>query len=137
MYDKGKIIIGIVLFLVIILSPLWYNAFTGKAGYVPELKLPADAKQCVEDTRYMKANHVDLLSRWRESTVREGIRTYTARDGKTYTISLTGTCMGCHADKAQFCDRCHDYAGVRSPNCWECHNVPKAAAAEPGQERGL
>ena len=128
MYDKGKIVTGIIVFLIIILCPLWYNAVTGKAGYVPELKVPTDAKQCVEDKAYMRASHMGLLNRWREVAVREGIRTYEAHDGKTYTISLTGTCLGCHSDKAEFCDRCHEYAGVKSPNCWDCHNIPKAAA---------
>ncbi len=126
MYDKGKIIAGIIIFLVIILSPLWYNAFTGKAGYMPELKKPVDAKECIENTAYMKANHTDLLNDWKEVVVRKGIRTYKAGNGKTYTISLTGTCMSCHTNKAEFCDRCHDYAGAK-PFCWDCHNVPKTA----------
>ena len=130
MCGKGKIITGIVVFLIIVLAPLWYNAFTGKASYVPDLKLPADEKQCVEDTQFMKANHMDLLNTWRESAVRKGIRSYKAHDGKVYTISLTGTCLKCHADKEKFCDRCHDYAGVKSPGCWDCHNVPKVATAQ-------
>jgi hypothetical protein len=133
MYDKGKIIASTILFLIIVLSPLWYNAFTGKASYVPDLKLPSEAKQCVEDTRFMKANHMDLLNTWRENAVRKGIRSYKAHDGKVYAISLTGTCLNCHSDKEKFCDRCHDYVGVRPPNCWDCHNVPKVAAAQPGK----
>ncbi len=40
---------------------------------------------------------------------------------------LTGTCLtGCHTNKADFCDRCHNYAGV-SVYCWECHVDPKLA----------
>ena len=41
-----------------------------------------------------------------------------------YDISLAGTCMKCHSNKAEFCDRCHDYAGV-SPDCWSCHVAPQ------------
>ncbi len=44
--------------------------------------------------------------------------------GMEYQKSLTGTCMKCHANKADFCDTCHNYLGV-SPTCWDCHNFPK------------
>jgi hypothetical protein len=124
MFDKLKIIIGIVAFLVIILSPFWYNNLTGKADYVPNLKIITDAKQCVENTSYIKSNHTDLLNKWKESVVRNGVRVYKAGDGKTHLISLTGTCLNCHSNKTQFCDRCHDYAGVK-PQCWDCHVAPR------------
>jgi hypothetical protein len=123
MYDAGKIITGIILFLVMMFSPLWYNALTGRAGYVPDLKISTDVKQCVEDSRYMKTRHMDLLNYWKKAVVRKGVRSYTGHDGKIYTISLTGTCIGCHSNKAEFCDRCHDYTGVK-PLCWNCHNIP-------------
>jgi hypothetical protein len=42
-------------------------------------------------------------------------------------MSLTGTCLtGCHTNKAEFCDRCHNYAAV-SVYCWDCHVDPKLA----------
>jgi hypothetical protein len=126
MYDAAKILAGILVFLAILLSPVWYNAMTGKAAYVPALDKGTDAKQCVEETGFMRANHMDLLNDWKETVVREGARTYTAKDGRTFTMSLTGTCMKCHTKKEQFCDRCHDYTGVK-PYCWECHNYQKAA----------
>jgi len=81
-YDTWKIIGGIVIFLIVVLSPLWYNAFTGRASYVPELKLPADEKQCVESAPYMRVNHIELLNLWKETVVRTGERTYKAGDGK-------------------------------------------------------
>jgi hypothetical protein len=56
--------------------------------------------------------------------VRDGIHTYVASDGTEYEISLTDTCLSCHSDKEEFCDTCHEYAGI-SPNCWDCHNVPE------------
>ncbi|MGD8893899.1 MAG: menaquinol oxidoreductase, partial [Desulfobacterales bacterium] len=34
------------------------------------------------------------------------------------------TCLDCHEEKAEFCDKCHNYASV-SPYCWECHIDPK------------
>jgi len=123
MFDKLKIILGIIVFLVIVLGPFWYNSLTGKAHYIPNLKIASDTKQCIENTRYMKSGHTDLLDRWKESVVRKNERLYKADDGKTYLISLTGTCLKCHSNKAQFCDRCHDYAGVK-PQCWDCHITP-------------
>ena len=35
-----------------------------------------------------------------------------------------GSCMSCHSNKDEFCDRCHDYLAVK-PYCWECHVEPK------------
>lgn len=132
MYDKIKIIAGIIIFLIVMLTPFWYNSLTGKAAYVPQLKIGTDARQCVENTSYMKSNHSDLLNKWKESVMREGIRVHKAGDGKLYVISLTGTCLNCHSSKAKFCDRCHDYAGAK-PQCWDCHIVPNNAGVREQQ----
>ena len=75
---------------------------------------------CVEPVATMRASHMRLLAAWRESAVRQGVRTYRAADGREFEISLAGTCLKCHRDKTKFCDRCHDYAGV-APGCWDCH----------------
>ena len=128
LYDGGKIIAGIVVFLIVASVPFWYGR--GKAVSQPDLKLDTPAierlkeKLCVEPAPYMRANHMKLLSAWRESVVREGNRSYKATDGKVYKISLTGTCLECHSNKDQFCDRCHDYAGAK-PACWNCHIIPE------------
>jgi hypothetical protein len=128
LYNRGIILAGIVLFLVAASFPFWYGR--GKAIPPPDLKLNTLAierlkeKLCVESTPYMRANHMKLLSAWRDSAVREGKRTYTAANGKVYQISLTGNCLECHSNKTQFCDRCHDYAGAK-PNCWSCHIIPE------------
>jgi len=128
LYDGGKIIAGIVVFLIVATFPLWYG--TGKSIPPPDLKLDTPAierlkeKLCVEPAPYMRSNHMKLLGAWRDGAVREGKRTYTAADGKAYKISLTGTCLECHSNKGQFCDRCHDYAGVK-PACWSCHIIPE------------
>jgi hypothetical protein len=66
---------------------------------------------------------MDLLMTWRDDVVRRNVRTWTAPNGKAYTASLSGTCLRCHANKAEFCDRCHTYAGV-TPYCWDCHVDP-------------
>lgn len=124
MFDSGKVIVGLVLFLAVASFPLWYNGATGKATAVPDLVYPTDAAVCVADSAYMRSNHMDMLNTWRDEVVREGKRIYTAPDGHKYVMSLQNTCLDCHRDKARFCDRCHDYMAV-SPYCWECHVEPK------------
>ena len=123
MYDAKKVIIGLIVFLALITSPLWYIVIGGKTTDVPEPKIVTEEKQCVEVRQYMREKHMDLLDDWKESVVREGNRTYVASGGKEYNISLTDTCMDCHSNKAEFCDLCHNYLGVE-PNCWNCHIPP-------------
>lgn len=124
MYDAGKVIIGLVIFLVLITFPIWYNVATGQATYVPELAKPAKGTACVAETAYMRSSHMDLLNTWRDRVVREGERVYTAPDGAKYNMSLSYTCLDCHSDKAGFCDKCHDYVKV-DPYCWDCHIIPQ------------
>jgi hypothetical protein len=124
MHDAGKIILGLIVFLSVVTYPIWHNAASGKAGFVPVLKTPPDKKDCIEPRQVIRVSHKDLLADWKESVVRKGMRTYLSRDMKTFTMSLSGTCMNCHRDKAEFCDRCHNYVGVE-PRCWDCHVYPK------------
>jgi len=127
LYNRGMILAGIIIFLIVVSFPFWYGK--GRAVPPPDLKLDTPAieqlreKLCVEPAPFMRASHMRLLNDWRDSVVREGKRTYTAADGKIYEISLTGTCLKCHSNKDQFCDRCHDYAGAK-PACWNCHIIP-------------
>jgi hypothetical protein len=65
-----------------------------------------------------------LLNEWRDKVVRGEDRIYVSASGKPFNISLSETCMNCHSNKAEFCDRCHDYVDV-SPYCWDCHVEPK------------
>jgi hypothetical protein len=122
-YDKGKVILGLAIFLCLASFPVWYVAASGKADYRPTPVIATSDNQCVESTQYMKEYHMQLLQKWRDESVRNGHSTYTAGDNRTYDISLTGTCLSCHSNKAEFCDSCHNYEGV-TPNCWSCHNVP-------------
>jgi len=122
MSDSGKIITGIVIFVAAITFPFWFNL--GKAAPAPELELPKDKTACVEATDYMRAQHQVLLHGWRESVVRNGDRIYFNAKGEAFEMSLQNTCIECHATKINFCDRCHNYAGV-TPFCWECHLEPE------------
>lgn len=122
MRDRALILVGLALFLVLASFPVWYNAAGGATARAPEVKRASEAG-CVEPAAVMRAAHMDLLLDWREQVVREGRRTYVAGDGRGHTVSLVGTCMRCHGGAADFCDRCHTYAGVRI-TCWDCHVDP-------------
>ena len=126
MYDGGKIITLLVIFLVLLLFPVWHQM--GKASVdVPEPELTAVAKEagkCIESKEFMKTQHMKMLDQWRNDVVRDGDRYYTSSEGKTYYKSLQVTCMECHSNKTKFCDQCHDYMGV-NPYCWDCHIAPK------------
>ena len=128
MNDKPKIIIGLIIFVAVFTFPFWYNM--GKAAPSPKPLLTKEAlaaKSCIRPAEYMKAEHMQILDKWRETVVRQGERVYVASSGKEYNMSLSSgenSCIGCHSNKTEFCDRCHDYASVR-PYCWDCHNEPK------------
>jgi hypothetical protein len=117
--------LGLAIFMGLFTFPLWYNMLIkmGKAAPAPEVVLTEKAKaakQCVMPTEFMKAEHMQLLDMWRLKAVREGTREFVNPEGKTFNASLTNTCLDCHSNKAEFCDRCHNYASVR-PYCWDCH----------------
>jgi len=125
MGDKGKILLGLAVFVILITFPFWSRVAAGEplAGR-PDLELPANETQCIEDTPFMTANHMDLLNQWRDELVRDGNPEYTSTlTGETYQKSLTKTCLSCHEDRDAFCTRCHEYADVQ-PTCWQCHTTP-------------
>ncbi len=152
MYDRGKIITGLIIGVGLFLTPFFYNA--GKAAKAPEPVLTDKAKaagECVASAAYMQKYHMQLLDDWRHTVVRDeerfydttkktwhlrlmddladapasaGERHYKPVAQKIYYKSLQLTCMDCHHNKAKFCDECHNYVGVK-PFCWECHIEPK------------
>jgi hypothetical protein len=84
--------------------------------------------KCVEDTAYMRRNHMKLLLHHRNETVHEGIRT------KKYSLK---NCINCHASSKNnsvlgtnenFCQSCHTYAAVKL-DCWDCHSSKPEQAA--------
>jgi hypothetical protein len=132
MGDKGKILAGSLLFLALVLSPVWYNAVRGGEQPKPDLA-PAKAKSaeiwngaelCVRPTDEMRKYHMTMLIEWRDLVVRQGgPREYITRDDRHTPMSLTRGCLDCHSNKSEFCDRCHLNAGV-TPKCFDCHLVP-------------
>ncbi len=130
MYDTGKIITGLIIFVILVTFPFYNNI--GKAISKPEpkvdtpeiQKLPEKERRCVEPKAFMKTEHMKLLNEWRDSVVRDGNRMYVSTDRKKFVMSLQNTCMNCHSNKKNFCDQCHNYVAVK-PYCWDCHIAPK------------
>ncbi|NTW83370.1 MAG: sulfate reduction electron transfer complex DsrMKJOP subunit DsrJ [Chlorobiaceae bacterium] len=102
-------------------------AFFRQPGHAETAKVPpapvaVDSTKCIAPTDYMRANHMQVLSSWRNSSVREGNRVYIAKNGSRFQKSLN-TCLGCHSTNRLFCFNCHMYANVK-PKCWNCHLSP-------------
>jgi hypothetical protein len=149
MSDRPVIVAGLALFLGLVTGPIWYNVAAGTSPRSPALARPSAAgvamarkgesarasetgASCVAPREFMRTSHMTLLTGWRDDVVRRGDRRYVAYDGHRYEKSLTATCFTCHDDKAQFCDRCHDYAGV-APTCTDCHVAPRRpGTGDPG-----
>ncbi len=123
MSDKGRIGAALVVFVILMTVPFWYKLVSGGKADPPTLSYPHEGGECVEDAAYMRANHMRLLTDWRDEVVRGNDRIYTASDGRRHDKSLSGTCLSCHFEKEKFCDRCHDYVGL-NPTCWNCHVDP-------------
>jgi hypothetical protein len=95
----------------------------------PEITKAVKGEQCVEDTEYMRKNHMKLLDHHRDKTVIEGVRT------KKHSLK---ECINCHASektgsvataKEDFCVSCHSYAAVKI-DCFECHSTKPQGSAK-------
>ncbi len=129
MRDRLFIFIGLLLFVALATFPMWHAVYAKTTRAAPQLKLPEKAKECVAPVAFMRASHMKLLTDWREGAVRERRLDYRASNGKNYRVNLSGTCLGeCHTSKKDFCDRCHTYAAVSGPYCWDCHVDPSSVA---------
>ncbi len=123
MYDKGKIIPGLIVFVLIAVSPIIYNR--GNAGHVPNPEKPKNAKECVRPVAEMRESHMQMVIDWRTDVIRDnGAREAVTAGGVKYVRSLQLGCMKCHTSKQKFCDECHKYASVE-PYCWDCHIAPE------------
>jgi len=131
MGDRGKILLGLAIFVILVTFPFWGRIAAAGEPHPGRSELvypdPSKATACVEDSAWMTANHMNLLNEWRDQAVREGITEYQSTSGRTWTIGLTATCLDCHDNRDDFCTRCHDYSDV-APTCWECHTTPGGGA---------
>lgn len=97
-------------------------ASAADATRVPKPVIEAgQGEKCVENTEFMRKNHMKLLSHQRDKTMHQGIR--------TKNHSLSG-CIECHASRKNdsvigsdqnFCQSCHSYVAVKL-DCFECHS---------------
>jgi len=130
MNDKPKIFVGLAIALVLLTFPYWYALARGDYEARPELVMPDGGQtECVMETDWMRAHHMDLLNEWRDAVIRDGDTTVVdSVNGQTKGIpkSLTHGCMSCHTQKAGFCESCHNYANVK-PTCWDCHVEPQGS----------
>ena len=131
MYNAKFVIPGIIVFAGLFTAPFWINMLSSSHEEV-KVVLPAEPvtffgearSECVEPREWMAANHMELLLEWRDQALRENKRIYVATDGKKWETSLQNTCMACHSNKADFCDKCHNANSV-NPYCWDCHVIPQ------------
>ena len=91
---------------------------------MPDIPKAAKGQQCVEETSFMRKNHMELLLHQRDETMHKGIRT------KKHSLK---ECFSCHVVKdannkpvtikspKHFCRECHDYAAVKI-DCFQCHS---------------
>lgn len=97
-------------------------------GLKPEVS-KGKGEQCVEDTDFMRRNHMEMLKHQRDETMHNGIRT------KKYSLN---ECISCHVQPDEkgevatidspehFCASCHNYAAVNI-DCFNCHADRPAA----------
>lgn len=125
MYDGGKIILGLIIFLALVTFPFYMNI--GKTVEVPsELKVAPDEMHIGDiPLLNIRAEHMKLLNKWRDEVVRGGERVIIF-EGDEYPKSIQKGCLDCHP-KQETCDKCHSYAGVK-PYCWDCHFPPEEEA---------
>jgi hypothetical protein len=133
MYNSGKIIAGLIVFILFVTFPFLLNMGKASAKPKPSIDTPVinkmQVKKCVESKDFMRAEHMQLLNTWRDSVVRNGDRIYVNAAGQSVQMSLQNTCMNCHSNKKKFCDECHNYMGV-TPYCFSCHIIPKENAPQ-------
>jgi len=104
MYNGGKILIGLIIFVGLVTFPFLYGGVKATAKPDPKidtpeiLKMTEKERKCVESKAFMKKEHMQLLNDWRDWVVRDGNTIYTNAEGKTFTMSLQNTCMKCHSN---------------------------------------
>lgn len=126
MQKKTNIVVGILVFLLVMAAPIWMNFGKDAADSNVEVSLDTptinalDEKKCIYDTEYMRENHMEILHQWKVQVVRNDNRIMVTPDGREFEMSLQNTCLDCHSNYDEFCEKCHNANGV-DPNCWTCH----------------
>lgn len=128
----------IVALLFIAIAVLFTLASVNALADAPKPDIPkGKGDKCVEDTDFMRKNHMEILLHQRDETMHRGIRT------KQHSLK---ECIDCHAvyddnkqavshlNKKHFCVQCHAYTSV-SIDCFECHaSKPRAKKVEKAEQ---
>ena len=110
--------------LVCVAGVAWAAQEENESSRVPLPVIPmGQGDSCVEDTDFMRRNHMDMLKHQRDETMLKGMRS------ESHSLK---ECVNCHAvngpdavpvtvaSPSHFCRSCHDYAAV-SIDCFQCH----------------
>ena len=112
--------------LALLLLGLTLSLTATAAGPAPKLDI-GKGGQCVEDTQWMRKNHMHLLKHGRDDALRRGIR------DEKHSLKA---CIECHAStqddsviarEDSFCVGCHKYEAVKL-DCFECHSGTRKSA---------
>jgi predicted CXXCH cytochrome family protein len=125
-----RIISGVLAVLLVGLAYPVVAEQDGGSGLLPVIP-EGRGDACVEETGFMRRNHMELLKHQRDETMLKGVRS------KQHSLK---ECLDCHAvygpdavavtaaSPEHFCRSCHDYAAVNI-DCFQCH----ASRPEPGK----
>ena len=96
-------------------------------AYLELLKVAkTKSEKCVDDTAFMRTNHMEKILHQRDDTLRKGVR------GEAYSLK---ECISCHVpenanfhygdedkngNEKHFCSSCHSYTAV-TIDCFQCH----------------
>ena len=128
MYDAGKILAGLAVFVVLVATPCWWNAVQGAGREPPAIEKPVAGTSCVLPADEMRREHMQLLIRWRDEVVRRDERVARDAAGRPVKKSLTESCLACHRGREKSCDRCHQWLDVQV-YCWDCHSDARVRPA--------
>ncbi len=89
MYNKTFVIPGLIILLLLMLSPVLYNLNAAPAN-LPETSMANHPYPTSTPMDEWKAGHMTYVN-----------------------AESIAKCKGCHANTVEFCDKCHEYVGVR------------------------
>jgi len=90
MYNKSLVIPGIIIFLLIVLSPIIYNSTSASAPELPSTTIKTHAYP-----------HSIPIDTWKSEHM------------KYVNATSIADCKTCHANTAVSCDKCHGFVGVK------------------------
>lgn len=135
LHRANKLLSALVLVCATVLGTATWAETNNDVGVPLPSIAAAQGENCVEDTDFMRRNHMDLLKHQRDETMLEGVR------GNPYSLR---DCLDCHVVRGpdavpvtasspqHFCRSCHDYAAV-SIDCFQCHAARPDPAAGAGR----